>query len=102
MFKLISFRSDGAFWPLTERSDFKTAARPRSLIVTMLAAPGRAVAAIGRELAARRAMHALASLDERMLRDIGLERGQIGYAAREGRVATRRVHDVRADIVRWS
>ena len=102
MFKLISFRGDGAFWPFTERSDFDTAARPRSLIGGMLAAPRRAVAAIGKELAARRALHTLASLDERMLRDIGLERDQIGYAARQGRQATRRMQDARADIVRWS
>jgi uncharacterized protein YjiS (DUF1127 family) len=45
-------------------------------------------------------MHLLTSLDDRMLRDIGLERGQIGYAARRGRIE--RMHDVRADIARWS
>ena len=98
MFKLISFRSDGAFWPFAERSDFDAAARPRSLIGGLLAAPRRVVARIGKELAARRAMHALASLDERMLRDIGLERDQIGYAARHGR-RSRRTQDVRADLV---
>ena len=101
MFKLISFRSDGAFWPFAERSGFDAAA-PRSLVGSLLAAPGRAVSALARELAARRAMHALAALDERMLRDIGLERDQIGFAARQGREAARRTQDVRADMVRWS
>jgi uncharacterized protein YjiS (DUF1127 family) len=102
MFKLISFRSDGAFWPFAERSDFDSAARPRSLIGTMLAAPRHAVTALARELAARRAMHTLANLDERMLRDIGLDRDQIPHATRQGRRAQMRMHDIRADIVRWS
>jgi uncharacterized protein YjiS (DUF1127 family) len=100
MFKLISFRSDGAFWPFAERSDFNSAARPRSVIVGLLAAPWRAAGTLAKELAARRAMRTLSSLDERMLRDIGLERGQIDYAARRGRIE--RMHDVRADIARWS
>jgi uncharacterized protein YjiS (DUF1127 family) len=99
MFKLISFKGDGAFWPFAERSDL---AQPRSVIGSLLAAPRRAVTALAGELAARRAMHTLASLDERMLRDIGLDRGQIGYAARQGRQVTRRIQDLRADIVRWS
>ena len=100
MFKLISFRSDGAFWPFTERSHLD--ARPHSLIGGMLAAPRRAVAAIGKEWAARRAMHALSSLDERMLRDIGIERGQIWHATRHGREALVRSSDLRADFTRWS
>jgi uncharacterized protein YjiS (DUF1127 family) len=102
MLKLISFKGDGAFWPFAERSDFDTAARPRSLIGSILAVPRRAAAALGRELAARRAMQSLASLDERLLRDIGLDRGQIGYAARQGRQALRQTRDMRPDIVRWS
>ena len=96
MFKLISFKSDGAFWPFAERSDFDTAARPRSVIGGLLAAPWRVVAALAKELATRRTMQTLASLDERMLRDIGLERDQISHAARQGRL------DVRLDIARWS
>jgi uncharacterized protein YjiS (DUF1127 family) len=100
MFKLISFRSEWAFWPLAERADFDIVARPRSLIRSVLAAPRRAATALVRELAARRAMRTLADLDERMLRDIGLERGQIGYAARRGRME--RIQDVRADIGRWA
>jgi uncharacterized protein YjiS (DUF1127 family) len=102
MFKLISFKGEGAFWPFTERSDFDPVSRPRSLIGALLGAPRRAVAAFASELAARRAMQTLAGLDERMLRDIGLERDQIGYAVRQGGWASRRAQDARADIVRWS
>ena len=47
-------------------------------------------------------MHLLSSLDERMLRDIGLDRGQIPHAARLGRQAQMRIQDLRADIARWS
>jgi uncharacterized protein YjiS (DUF1127 family) len=100
MFRLISFRGDGAFWPFAERSDFDTASRPRSLVGSLLAAPWRAAAGLAKELAARRAMHALADLDERMLRDIGLDRGQIPNAARQGRIE--RMQDMRANIARWS
>jgi uncharacterized protein YjiS (DUF1127 family) len=99
MFKLISFRGYGAFWPLAERSDFDAAARPRSVTGGLLAAPWRIVAALTKESAARRAMRMLASLDERMLRDIGLERGQIPHAVRQGRGS--RMPDMRADIARW-
>jgi uncharacterized protein YjiS (DUF1127 family) len=100
MFKLISFRSDEVFWPFAERPDFSPTSRPRSVIVGLLAAPWRAAGALAKELAARRAVRTLANLDERMLRDIGLERGQLDYAARCGR--TERMHDMRADIARWS
>lgn len=100
MFKLISFRSDGAFWPFADRSESGSASQPRSMIGSVLAAPWHIAAAFAKELAARRAMHLLSSLDERMLRDIGLERGQIGYAARHGRIE--RMRDLRTDIARWS
>jgi uncharacterized protein YjiS (DUF1127 family) len=102
MFKLISFKGDEAFWPFTERSDLDPASQSRSVIGGMLAAPWRVVAALARELAARRAMQALSSLDERMLRDIGLDQSQIPHAVREGRRAVTRMQDLRADIVRWS
>jgi uncharacterized protein YjiS (DUF1127 family) len=99
MFKLTSFRNDGAFWPFTDRSQIDQ--RPHSLIGVVMATSWRAMIAIGREIAARRAMRTLSSLDERMLRDIGIERDQIGYVARQGRRAMR-AQDARADIVRWS
>ena len=102
MFKLISFRGEGAFWPFADRSDLDAVAQPRSLIGGLLAAPRRAASAFVRGLATRRAVHALASLDERMLRDIGIERGEIGYAARQGRYSPRRAQDARLDISRWS
>jgi uncharacterized protein YjiS (DUF1127 family) len=102
MFKLISFRGYGAFWPLAERSDFDTAARPRSVAGGLLGAPWRVVTALAKELAARRAMQTLAGLDERMLRDIGLDRGQIPDAVRHGRLAPRRAQDERVDMFRWS
>ena len=44
----------------------------------------------------------LRSLTDRELRDIGIERGEIGYAARQGRYSPRRAQDVRLDITRWS
>ena len=102
MFKLISFKGDGAFWPFAERFELDAVGWPRSLIGAVLAAPRRAVAALAREMAARRAMHALADLDERMLRDIGLERDQIPHAARQGRQSPRGAQDARAVMVRWS
>jgi uncharacterized protein YjiS (DUF1127 family) len=99
MFKLITFRSDGAFWPLADRPD---ATRSRSLLMAVLTAPRRLAAKILAELAMRRAMQSLAGLDERMLRDIGIERGQIWHATRHGREAMIRSSDLRADFTRWS
>jgi uncharacterized protein YjiS (DUF1127 family) len=95
MFKILTFRSDGAFWPLAERAENAAAGRSRGLFA-------RFAAAIAREFAARRATQTLASLDERLLRDIGLERGNIGYATRHGREALRLAHDRRAELARWA
>ena len=102
MFKLITFRSDGAFWPLAERGEVPGATRSGSLFTAVLRAPRRLAAKILAELAARRAMQSLASLDERMLRDIGIERGQIWHATRHGREALLRSSDLRADFTRWA
>lgn len=97
MFKLITFRSDGAFWPLAQRSDFPGAPRSGSATAGILTAPWRIAKAMLAELAARRAMQTLDSLDDRMLRDVGIDRCQIASAARRGREAL-----TQAQLVRWS
>ena len=94
MFKILNFRGDGAFWPMAEPLNGEAAGRKGLL--------GRMIAAIGAELSARRAMHSLGSLDERMLRDIGIERDQIWYVARRGRELSRNATDRRSDQTRWS
>jgi len=63
---------------------------------------GRTRAAVVAEWSARRAIKTLARMDERMLRDIGINRDQIWYVARHGREATRRSLDQRPDYTRWS
>jgi len=102
MFKLISLRGDAALSPLAGRSQVHAALRPHSLLRRLMAGARWLAAQLAKELAARRAMHALASLDDRMLRDIGLERGQIDHAVREGRQAAKRVDDARSDLIRWA
>jgi len=47
-------------------------------------------------------MQSLASLDERMLRDIGVERGQLWHATRYGREALMQSSDLQADLTRWA
>ncbi len=44
----------------------------------------------------------LAEMDDRMLRDIGIERGQIWHATRHGREALLRSSELQADFTRWS
>jgi uncharacterized protein YjiS (DUF1127 family) len=100
MFKLINAKGAAALSPLAGRSRVR-APRPHSLPGSLLAGARWLAAGLAKELAARRAMRSLASLDDRMLRDIGLERGQIDHAVREGRQAARRVDDARADLMRW-
>ena len=101
MFKLATFRSDGAFWPGGTGRPSGTA-RPRSLLTVLLWVPRRLWTSIVGELAARQAMQTLASLDARMLRDIGVDRDQIAHACRHGREALLRSSELRADFTRWS
>ena len=99
MSKLTSFKTDSAFWPLADQP--RPGADPsRSWVETLLMAPARVATAIAREFAARRAMSKLAALDDRLLRDIGIERDQITSVARRGRKLASS-GDVRADVARW-
>src|SRR5262245_48012981 len=105
MFKLINSRGDAARSPLAGRSrvrDVHAALRPHSLSGSLMAGARWLAAELAKELAARRAIYDLASLDDRMLRDIGLERGQIDHAVRQGRQAAKRVDDARSDLIRWA
>jgi uncharacterized protein YjiS (DUF1127 family) len=95
MFKNITFRSDGAFWPLAERPDFN----PTEVSAGLL---GKATALVRRwqaERAARLAAEQLESFDDRTLRDIGISRDQIWHAVRHGRDASR---GDAFNITRWS
>ena len=102
MIKITSLKGDGALWPNAERPHVHPGERLNSLLGKLLATPLRLAAALARELARRRAMQSLASLDDRMLRDIGLERCQIASAVRQGRQAATRVDDPRSQLMRWS
>jgi uncharacterized protein YjiS (DUF1127 family) len=75
--------------------------RSHSLSGSLVAAARWLAARLAKELAVRRAMRSLASLDDRMLRDIGLERGQIDHAVRMGRQSAKRLDDARSDLMRW-
>jgi uncharacterized protein YjiS (DUF1127 family) len=99
MSKLTSFKTDSAFWPLADQP--RPGTEPsKSWAQTLLMAPARAATVIAREFAARRAMSKLAALDDRLLRDIGIERDQIASVARRGRTLPS-AGDVRADVSRW-
>jgi len=89
MFKLVNARGAAALL------------RPHSLSGSLMAGARWLAAGLAKELAARRAMQSLASLDDRMLRDIGLERGQIDHAVRQGRQAAKRMDDATSDLIRW-
>ena len=103
MSKITGFKGDGALWPNAEGPHLHPAEkRLNSLLGRLISAPRRIVAALAQELAVRRGMQSLASLDDRLLRDIGLERGQIDFAVRHGRQAIRRMDDARSDLIRWS
>jgi uncharacterized protein YjiS (DUF1127 family) len=93
MFRILTFKSDRAFWPSAEPPASDTAGQSRGLL-------GRTFAKIMSELRAWRATQSLSSLDERMLRDIGINRDQIWYVTRHGR-ETRQPVDQWTDRTRW-
>ena len=96
MFKMMSFKSDGAFWPMSERSDFEAR---RGTPGTLL---GKATALLQRmwsDHSARQAMYELECLDDRTLKDIGIARDEIWHAVRYGRGA---VSGGALDLARWS
>jgi uncharacterized protein YjiS (DUF1127 family) len=93
MFRILTFKSDRAFWPSAEPSASDAAGQSRGLL-------GRTIAKIMGELRAWRATQSLSSLDERMLRDIGINRDQIWYVTRHGR-GMRQPTDQWTDGTRW-
>ena len=100
MFKLINSKGAVALSPLAGQSQVWARVRAR-VWVSLFAGARWLAAALANELAARRATRSLASLDDRMLRDIGLERGQIDHAVRMGRQSAKRLDDARSDLMRW-
>jgi uncharacterized protein YjiS (DUF1127 family) len=95
MSKILTFKDDGAFWPLAERP--ASSGHP---FAGLAGAARRALAALAHEIATRRAMRTLASFDDRMLQDIGIDRGQIPLAARYGRGAIETSGDITL-LARW-
>jgi len=85
MFKLVDFKSDAAFWPLSPAGSASGA--PASLTGKLLALVTAAPRLLLREMAARRAALALDRLDDRMLKDIGISREEIDCTVRRGRGA---------------
>lgn len=62
------------------------AAKPRRTFSRWLRVEARALAmALRRRRQQRQALHALSALDDRMLRDLGLDRGQIQAVVETGR-----------------
>jgi uncharacterized protein YjiS (DUF1127 family) len=102
MSKLINSKGAAALSPLAGWSRVRGSLQLHALPSSLMVGARWLVAALSQELAARRAMHSLASLDDRMLRDIGLERGQIDHAVRQGRQAAKRLDDARSDLIRWA
>jgi uncharacterized protein YjiS (DUF1127 family) len=95
MFKTVTFRSDGAFWPLLERAEAGQAQASSGLVTKLMGLLHH----VRSERAARRAMLELASLDDRTLKDIGIARDEIWHVVRYGREALR---SEGFDIARWS
>jgi len=69
--------------------DFPAPAAKRGPLRSWLAFPAaavrRSIARIRNMIQARRDTYALLQLDDRMLADIGLSRGEVAYAIRHGR-----------------
>ena len=63
-------------------SDSHDIERVRSTVLDLV---GRLAAAVAREIRARHDLARLQSLDDTMLHDIGLSRGEIEHAVRHGR-----------------
>jgi uncharacterized protein YjiS (DUF1127 family) len=99
MFKLLSFKSEGAFWPMAEQAG--KAPATRGVVPHLLATPRRLMALVAAEMAARRTMHTLAGLDDRILKDIGIPRDQIWHVAHYGRDVVMQSKALRADFARW-
>ncbi len=74
--------------PLSRQADFETAAaavRPWSLWAWAAGGAARVARVIAEEARARRDRRALMAMSDQMLKDIGLTRGGIGDALRNGR-----------------
>ncbi len=95
MFKNLTFRSDGAFWPTAEQSAFDHAPASGGVLAKAGALARRWQA----RRVARQAIEQLERFDDRTLRDIGISRDQIYYAVHHGRAAVR---GAAFDIGRWS
>jgi uncharacterized protein YjiS (DUF1127 family) len=105
MLKNLNLERDSSFWPLTEPPDAPSNASWSARLFAPFTRLGkRAITPIARELSARRATRTLSTFDDRMLRDIGIERDQIAVAARRGRGAIECNAHSKAEIgylLRW-
>jgi uncharacterized protein YjiS (DUF1127 family) len=79
--QLASLRTEAALGGATEPSQ----SVPRVLKGALLAAPVRLLRKVLEQRKYQRAVQELRGLDDRMLRDIGVDRAAIPYAARFGR-----------------
>jgi uncharacterized protein YjiS (DUF1127 family) len=82
MFKTLAPRSTDDLWPFAEQPQAGAPASLMQRLAGSLSAMAQFVVERRRYLKAR---HDLASLDERMLRDIGVTRSEIGRVVRYGR-----------------
>jgi uncharacterized protein YjiS (DUF1127 family) len=82
MFKTLAPRSTDDLWPFAEQPQAGAPASLMQRLAESLLAMSQSVVERCRYLKAR---HDLDSLDERMLRDIGVTRSEIGRVVRYGR-----------------